>query len=174
VVSITAQNISGNFTVGALTVNAPTINATGTVGSLTGLAAAHQVSDVALTSTQFFNGFSLISLPAVTLPNTNNILTSIGGQLRNLPSSSTDASGFGVEGSGFEVSISAHNVDWDDAGGDLPIKPVDYLVDLEDLFSGKRGRAADNAPQAKPDRGGPPAEARHDCVDRNSDCQPPR
>ncbi|HUA56763.1 MAG TPA: hypothetical protein VMB81_31565, partial [Candidatus Sulfotelmatobacter sp.] len=46
---------------------------------------------------------------------------------------------------GFEVSISAHNVDWDDPSGDLPIKPVDYLIDLEPYFSGRHAQSSDKS-----------------------------
>jgi hypothetical protein len=69
----------------------------------------------------------------------------IGRQITRGPSLD-DTSGVGFSGdvsgggSGFEVGISAHNVDWDEPVADLPIKPQDFLIDLEEFFSGKRAR----------------------------------
>ena len=152
-VSFATNTVLGNYNVGNFTVvNVPNMNAFGTVNSLGGLAGAHQVGDLALTSNQFFNGFPLQALPALVPPlppstSTSTIGRVVGGQLRGLQNSGDAANGIGLAdiGSGFEVSISAHNVDWDDAAGDLPIKAVDYLVDVEEYFSGKRGSRSEGS-----------------------------
>src|SRR5581483_10165290 len=182
--SITATTIAGTYNVGAFTFNAPNMNAQGTVGSLTGLNAAYQIADLALTSNQFFNGFALMALPPLPPPplpigvTTVPILTTVTGQLRIQAPSADSASGINSDpggGYGYEVSISAHDVDWDDPVQDLPIKPTDYLTDLQEFFSGRfasGGREADKkAPTTRGQESGAapgtPQTTRFDC--RNGD-----
>jgi hypothetical protein len=156
--NMVGQSITGGaFNVASFTFNAPALNASGIITGLGGLAAAHQVDDLAVTTNQYFNGYQLgPNLPALAPPSTttNGILNSLSGNL----APSTGDSGIDI-GAGFEVSISAHNVDWDDPIEDLPIKPVDYLLDLEDYFSGKRAQGGSSS------QGSSPSEARTDpCI----------
>jgi len=161
------QSITGGaFNVASFTFNAPVLNAGGVITGLGGLAAAHQVDDLAVTTNQFFNGFQLgPTLPPLAPPSTttNGISNSVNSQFGSAPSADSTSIG-GDIGAGFEVSISAHNVDWDDPIEDLPIKPVDYLLDLSDYFSGKRAQGGSSSQAASPSE-----ERPNPCVAPTSD-----
>jgi filamentous hemagglutinin family protein len=159
-------NTTSTFYPIPFTFNAPSMNAHGTVNGVGGAAAASMIAspyDVNPTFTQFFNGVSVGPLPPVppappppAPPPTSPLATLspdaalaavtnasvVVRQINIVPPQDQNGIGFAgdVGGGGFEVSISAHNVDWDEPVADLPIKPQDYLVDLEEFFSGKRAR----------------------------------
>jgi hypothetical protein len=165
--NMTGLSITGGaFNVASFAFNAPNLNAGGIIIGLGGLAAAHQVVDIAVTTSQFFNGYQLgPTLPPLAPPSTttNGISNSINSQFGSAPSADTNGIS-GDVGAGFEVSISAHNVDWDDPIEDLPIKPVDYLLDLEDYFSGKHAQGSSSS------QGSTPSEAHaNPCVSPTED-----
>ncbi|MBV8166384.1 MAG: hypothetical protein JO021_06295, partial [Alphaproteobacteria bacterium] len=151
--------------IAAYTFNAPTMNAFGNIDNFSGAAAAARVFDTTPTLNQFFNGVSVGLLPTPALPPplpppppigptiatvageaASGTVSSIAGQLRSLSQAgSFEGGGVGFSGdvaggTGFEVGISAHEVDWDDPISALPVKPEEALVDLEEYFSGKRAR----------------------------------
>src|SRR5258706_5059360 len=135
------------------------MSASGSVHGLPGLAGAYQINDPSVTGNQFFNGFALLALPPLP-PSTGSASPGlistvvIAGQLRGLPSPEDVNSGLNGEAgaSGLEVSISAHNVDWDEPVADLPIKPEDYLLDLDEFFSGRRAQGGTSEGSRGPSR----------------------